>query len=1410
MPTSNRYTGRPEGHYLGYWEVPNPESFAALTVTEQSHGAFAYDRVTGEYKVYNPGSNTWSVLSVAGAYSLQSSFNTGATIALGTTALAITQGDTGIASITRNAGTAYCLTITSDQNKALLRIVPSGGSSAHAIELANTGTGKDVYGTGGLWTVTKAGVAAFASGAVAGAASGTAAWTLTLGDAVVSDGRVTVTEVNGTAAIVTIDSTSGVIADDAGMLTITAGGNNASGSNMIRLAPTGTPVDGSIGLEFVGGSGKLMQAIYVDCDNVDSHCVEINGGGAKASGKAVLAVTNDGNLASGGNLLRFTVGGTPNSSAVAMYLDSQFDLTAFTIDSDSATNHAVSITGAGHIAQNKGMVNVANTGNPVAGSAMVRVAPSGTPVEGSAGFLFVGSGKLMQAAYFDSDNVASHCVHIHGGGAKASGQGVLGVTNDGNLASGGTLAIFTLGGTPSTNSIAMYVDAQKDCYGFWIDSDAATQSAFVITGNGALASGTAMFDLRNTANVAAGGSMILVTPSGTPEEASYGFKYVGASKLMQAIYVDCDNVDNHCVSINGGGAKASGKAVLAVTNDGNLASGGNLLRFTVGGTPNTGAVSLYLDSQKDCTAVTIDTDSATSSAFILTGEGVVASGKAMLDVRNTGNVAAGGSMILVTPSGTPVETSVGLKYVGGGGKLMQAVNIDCDSVANHCVTINGGGALASTKAVFNLANDGNILSGANVFRLTLGGTPSTNSVAMYVDAQKDAYAVYIDSDAATQSAVVITGQGVVASGMAMLDVRNTGNVAAGGNMVLITPSGTPVATSCGIKFAGGSKVMQAMNLDSDNVNEDCVLINGGGAKASGKGVLTVTNDGNLASGGNVFRISVGGTPNSGAIAFEMVSQKDCEAVKIDSDSATNHAVLITGSGVVANDKAMIYVTNDAAIAAGSALARFDIGANTAGATAYALELNSAYTNAGLILGVQSSTTATSAVNITQSLNHATNVAATIQAAFIQLTTARSAGDVGAFKGACTSVATDSGGNYASFLCGAHTDGGGSAVHYGFYAPASLNLDYGWYSSYDNLVIDDKNVIFGTGSDFRLGYDETTTDALVLKEGTVGFLAFKGSAVAGFTAAADTAGNAVYIAAQNGGTHASQNPNGGSIFITTGAAGGGTGTAGLFTVNTLALVVSDQAGTGGGIFRTISGQTLDIQGGAGVSSIQISSSGSASIRTALVVIDDIKLSFGSGADWALAYDETTSDSLILYEGTIGALAIKGSAVTGSTFAAAADVAGNSLYLQMQKGGAHASQNPNGGSLFITTGSAGTGGAGTAGLVTINTLALVVSNQPGTGAGIIRGISGQNLNIYGGGGAGGFTIATGGGITVNEDITMASGKNLLVGVNGTMIAATASKIAFFGKTPRLRLTSGSWGGFATLGKLISAFKSIGLIA
>ncbi len=260
---------------------------------------------------------------------------------------------------------------------------------------------------------------------IAGTAAGTAALTLTLGDLVISDTDAsTISSADGVGTLLTLDNVAGVIASDTAVLLIDAGGAVASGGNLLRIAPTGTPNAGAIGIEFVGAS-KTCQAMYIDSDPTGVDVVHVNGGGNLTDGFAVLGLTNDGTLGSGGGILHLTTGGTPNTGAIAFEITSQKDCFAMYVDSDAATNHAVNIVGSGNLADNKAMLAVSSDATGlIAGSSLVRIEDTGSAAGASAtvyGLEIAMDGTYLEGLYVSAGTSLFAEAVTFTAGAQSSG-----------------------------------------------------------------------------------------------------------------------------------------------------------------------------------------------------------------------------------------------------------------------------------------------------------------------------------------------------------------------------------------------------------------------------------------------------------------------------------------------------------------------------------------------------------------------------------------------------------------------------------------------------------------------------------------------------------------------------------------------------------------------------------------------------------------------------------------------------------------------------------------------------------------------------------------------------------------------------------------------------------------------------
>jgi len=148
-------------------------------------------------------------------------------------------------------------------------------------------------------------VAADGNTTIAGTAAGTAALTLSLGDLVVTDSdSSTMSSVNGTTTLLTLDNAGGVIASGNAVLKVDAGGAVDAAAYGILATFSGTadagasvigiiPDAGSKGLYVNAGGVDTGEAIYVDADPTTLSAVYLHSQGALAADKATLEVVSD-------------------------------------------------------------------------------------------------------------------------------------------------------------------------------------------------------------------------------------------------------------------------------------------------------------------------------------------------------------------------------------------------------------------------------------------------------------------------------------------------------------------------------------------------------------------------------------------------------------------------------------------------------------------------------------------------------------------------------------------------------------------------------------------------------------------------------------------------------------------------------------------------------------------------------------------------------------------------------------------------------------------------------------------------------------------------------------------------------------------------------------------------------------
>ena len=213
-----------------------------------------------------------------------------------------------------------------------------------------------------------------------GSQAGTETLGVDLGDLIISDGKLTVLDIDSTTDIVTISTTTAVLGTDKSLLYLDSNGNIAADSMMMLLDCTdGTPVNGAIGVK-INASGKLMQGIVTDSDRTGGACNTLHGGGALTDGNAVLLVSHDGDLASGGNVLKLLYStGTVDAAACVLEIDgSGEDMLGMFVDVDTVTGHMVQFHCGGTLASNKAALAITSDGTLANGSSLVRIESGAT------------------------------------------------------------------------------------------------------------------------------------------------------------------------------------------------------------------------------------------------------------------------------------------------------------------------------------------------------------------------------------------------------------------------------------------------------------------------------------------------------------------------------------------------------------------------------------------------------------------------------------------------------------------------------------------------------------------------------------------------------------------------------------------------------------------------------------------------------------------------------------------------------------------------------------------------------------------------------------------------------------------------------------------------------------------------
>lgn len=569
----------------------------------------------------------------------------------------------------------------------------SGGAAATGapVAISNAGSGADILGTSSTWQVSKAGAATFASVV---AESLTAAANLTID----ATGSGTITIAGTSTGAITLGASVGIAASKT--LTLTG----ADGSTIVTVTAGDVVVsNGSLALTDTDNAGSFT----ITNNTISTATLATFTANAVTSGTMLALVTTASGFVGGyfftcnDGSNRFTVG-VDGATAIATGVAST---KALEITGIQTSENLVTLTSSGVTADDKAIVLINSSGNAASGSNQIRIEPSGTPVEGSIGIEFVGAGKVMQGLLVDGDSVNNSVAKFTGSGALAANKAIVEIIADGTpaAASAAGLRVDITGITATNTPYAIRALANgKDAGGLYIDADGATLSPVAINGGGAIAANKAVVEITADGTPAAASAAALrvdvtgITATNTP----YAVRVLANGKDAGGLFIDSDSATLSAVAINGGGAIATGKAVVELTADGvPAATDSSVLSITFSGTAtNKPRLVTLTGTGKDCGGIYLATDNTTTHGVSITGAGALNGGNALL-VTNTGTPAAATDAVArVTFGGTATNNPIVLK-VDNGTADAQPLNVNSN-------------VASATRAVATLKQDST--TGANV------------------------------------------------------------------------------------------------------------------------------------------------------------------------------------------------------------------------------------------------------------------------------------------------------------------------------------------------------------------------------------------------------------------------------------------------------------------------------------------------------------------------------------------------------------------------------------------------------------------------------------------------------------------------------------------------------------------------
>lgn len=464
-----------------YWQFAE---MVAPSTPAANHGLLYVADDTGTTKLYfKDAAGTATDLLAAGAGgTLDQAYDQGGAGA----GKAITVDTGAIALSNTDADTAWLLTLNAAPSGSAalggLQITAGANSTQDALEFANAGTGYDIYGTSGTWTVSKAGAGSFA--ALTGAGTISLNDSATTSTTSIGGGTTTGAVSIGTGASAqTVDVGTG-----AGAKTVTVGSTNTtsttninSGSGAVNVnlnnnqatnigtgTTTGAITIGGAGAQTISvGNGAAVKTVNLGSGTGASTTTILGG-----SGGVNINASNNGptNIGTGSTTSQVTIGGGSNRVDIAS-------------DSIDITNGAISGATGLVVAGTTSLNDSASTnttsigGGTTTGSVSIGTGASAQAVD-------VGTGGGAKTVTLGSTNTTSTTAIKSGSGAVTiNGSNNQNVNINTGTSTGATAIGNTLGGGITLASGAADITATATGKSIGLTATEEASDAITLTAN---------------------------------------------------------------------------------------------------------------------------------------------------------------------------------------------------------------------------------------------------------------------------------------------------------------------------------------------------------------------------------------------------------------------------------------------------------------------------------------------------------------------------------------------------------------------------------------------------------------------------------------------------------------------------------------------------------------------------------------------------------------------------------------------------------------------------------------------------------------------------------------------------------------------------------------------------------------